>query len=86
MKFRIIHSDKTGERLMLPVVGIFRRIGFLTGMTMCAAVWGIPMNHVPDTTEGLRPFMPAAVNANHLLVVNAGGIPSEEWSTVSTYA
>ena len=53
---------------------------------MCAAVWGIPMNHVPDTTEGLRPFMPAAVNANHLLVVNAGGIPSEEWSTVSTYA
>ena len=44
------------------------------------------MNHVPETAEGLRPFVSAATNANHLLVVNAGGVPADDWAVVSTYA
>ncbi len=53
---------------------------------LAGTAFAIPVNHVPDTAEGLRPFMPAATNANHLLVVNAGGIPPEDWPVVSTYA
>ena len=67
-------------------VGNYCRVVAFLAVAQTLGAWAIPMNHVPETAEGLRPIVAAAKEANHLLVANAGGIPAEDWPVVSTYA